>query len=599
MPEEPFALSVHDPQPVPADYDDIHAAVMETARGRWFLKEYARRNRSADTTIVLAAIERIEAALRNQAAISESRRPEPSPPAPDAPPRRSAGTAPPSAHALHELRDAIMLTKDSLPAVDPEGRIAFKPDFNRIPSGVAAAADRMRASAEHVQETAWFLRERAEQEKGALKDALNARCHELETQARELTAACAQLDHLSESAGMIAALLTEIETRLDGMISAELAQADASPEPAVAKARFERPPATPAREEPAPSPVAPTPVRDEPPSPPRALVDIPPITTTVTERPPAAVMESEPSSAAAPPPPQREPMSLADMIDQAAARVSAPSAAEMPPPAPEPEPEIVAVAAPVHEPAPEVVAQAVPEIAITKAAPAPQPSPAIDWSLPPAPTAKPQPAPAAVEPQPAPAAGPRPQWMDALAPAVHSRHTPDPGPRTTVSFDFDDAPPTIAMPNPARREMPGSDLVPPPRPESPSPMPAENARTDIAGPEAAAADIAPTPLVPRIDVTPQAIAEPVAEPAPEPARDSEPIFRIPVPLPDEGPRNDLATFLFDQAPEPRAKPKPAPDMNGNGEHEKPAIPPAPTVKPADALAPIMALSDEEKIALFS
>lgn len=42
------------------DYEAIEAAVMETARGRWFLAEFARRNRTADTALLLAAIERLE-----------------------------------------------------------------------------------------------------------------------------------------------------------------------------------------------------------------------------------------------------------------------------------------------------------------------------------------------------------------------------------------------------------------------------------------------------------------------------------------------------------------------------------------------------------
>lgn len=42
------------------DYDSVEAAVMETARGRWFLSEYARRNRAADTTSVLEALNRLE-----------------------------------------------------------------------------------------------------------------------------------------------------------------------------------------------------------------------------------------------------------------------------------------------------------------------------------------------------------------------------------------------------------------------------------------------------------------------------------------------------------------------------------------------------------
>lgn len=54
---------IRTPVLTPADYDAIEAAVMETARGRWFLSEYARRNRHSDTTTLLRALDRIEQAM--------------------------------------------------------------------------------------------------------------------------------------------------------------------------------------------------------------------------------------------------------------------------------------------------------------------------------------------------------------------------------------------------------------------------------------------------------------------------------------------------------------------------------------------------------
>lgn len=45
------------------DYDAIVAAIMETPRGRWFLSEYARRNRQADTQQIVTAIDRIKETL--------------------------------------------------------------------------------------------------------------------------------------------------------------------------------------------------------------------------------------------------------------------------------------------------------------------------------------------------------------------------------------------------------------------------------------------------------------------------------------------------------------------------------------------------------
>src|SRR6267154_4197217 len=40
--------------------DDLRDEFMETARGRWFLGEYAKRNRNADTHMVLDAVARVE-----------------------------------------------------------------------------------------------------------------------------------------------------------------------------------------------------------------------------------------------------------------------------------------------------------------------------------------------------------------------------------------------------------------------------------------------------------------------------------------------------------------------------------------------------------
>src|SRR3982074_2089286 len=63
MADEAFALSpisARAAQPREEDYDAISEAFMETSRGRWFLGEYAKRNRNADTRMVLDAVARIE-----------------------------------------------------------------------------------------------------------------------------------------------------------------------------------------------------------------------------------------------------------------------------------------------------------------------------------------------------------------------------------------------------------------------------------------------------------------------------------------------------------------------------------------------------------
>ena len=69
MADEAFALSPISARaslPGEEDYEAIREAFMETSRGRWFLGEYARRNRNADTRMVLDAVARIEEALAAQ-----------------------------------------------------------------------------------------------------------------------------------------------------------------------------------------------------------------------------------------------------------------------------------------------------------------------------------------------------------------------------------------------------------------------------------------------------------------------------------------------------------------------------------------------------
>jgi hypothetical protein len=50
------------------DYEEIERAVMESARGRWFLAEFAKRQRAQDTALILDALHRLE----NSRALSQT-----------------------------------------------------------------------------------------------------------------------------------------------------------------------------------------------------------------------------------------------------------------------------------------------------------------------------------------------------------------------------------------------------------------------------------------------------------------------------------------------------------------------------------------------
>jgi hypothetical protein len=48
------------------DYAALEAALSATPRGRWFLSEYARRNRRAETGMLLGAMSKLEAAVAEE-----------------------------------------------------------------------------------------------------------------------------------------------------------------------------------------------------------------------------------------------------------------------------------------------------------------------------------------------------------------------------------------------------------------------------------------------------------------------------------------------------------------------------------------------------
>src|ERR1044072_6169597 len=70
MPDDKAQFSLH-----ASDYDAIEAAVMETERGRWFLKEFARRNRNADSMVILKALDHLNRLMKERAAQAPAARP--------------------------------------------------------------------------------------------------------------------------------------------------------------------------------------------------------------------------------------------------------------------------------------------------------------------------------------------------------------------------------------------------------------------------------------------------------------------------------------------------------------------------------------------
>ena len=208
------------PAPAPSaeigavDYETICAAMMATDRGRWFLSEFARRNRAADTAAVLDAIDRLAASHYSRDATTPVDRPPP-----DRPPAGpSDGLSPAAAVAdiaeLHAelagMADAIARLK-SRPA--PESPANALPDDSTSEDPFAFAVSNQHVSAiigaaEQVQDVAWAMRRQS---------IAAALCDRLALCAGELLGACTQLDLARRSVREIVNVLRYLDDRIDAL----------------------------------------------------------------------------------------------------------------------------------------------------------------------------------------------------------------------------------------------------------------------------------------------------------------------------------------------------------------------------------------------
>ena len=71
MASETQALAIRPGKPSADDYSILYAALEASARGRAFLSEYARRNRAADTEVLLASLDRLHMHIRGDASAAQ------------------------------------------------------------------------------------------------------------------------------------------------------------------------------------------------------------------------------------------------------------------------------------------------------------------------------------------------------------------------------------------------------------------------------------------------------------------------------------------------------------------------------------------------
>lgn len=187
-----------------ADYEVIESAVMETARGRWFLAEYAERNRNADTKLVLDAIQKLQRTVLGA---------EPVQPAVPA-------------QTVAEADSTIERTRRELTGIDAAGKRDgdLTAELTSIIEASAEAINGVLADAERIQEISWTMREQG--------TAVHI-CDQLDGLAAHITTACTFQDLTGQRIARVRAAHQLLIDRMQGLVKLWQAEAAVSQAPAI------------------------------------------------------------------------------------------------------------------------------------------------------------------------------------------------------------------------------------------------------------------------------------------------------------------------------------------------------------------------------
>lgn len=175
-----------------ADFDAIEQAVMETERGRTFLKEFARRNRHADTQVLLTSLSRIEKsiALRETSSAMDEFRTD-----------------------ILEMADVIARSRQEIASLQPDSQgmgpfVEASDHLESIVLQTEATTSAILAAAESIQESAWTLRET-----GADAE----QCATLDDLATVIYTSCSSQDVTIQRTRKIISTLHFLENRLNSL----------------------------------------------------------------------------------------------------------------------------------------------------------------------------------------------------------------------------------------------------------------------------------------------------------------------------------------------------------------------------------------------
>ncbi|MGI9378776.1 MAG: hypothetical protein ACR2OW_03920 [Methyloligellaceae bacterium] len=188
VPRNPYSRLTAD------EYLEIETALIDSERGRAFLREFAERNRNADTAMVLRAISKLEHAFSDNQAILQNLD---------------------IRAVLKDMSQSIARAKDEVAVLhpsddNPDAISGATAELDDIVKATEHATNKILAAAEDIQETAWTMREAGIEEKF---------CERLDSRATEIYSECSFQDLTGQRTSGVVKVLNYLEERLQSMIS--------------------------------------------------------------------------------------------------------------------------------------------------------------------------------------------------------------------------------------------------------------------------------------------------------------------------------------------------------------------------------------------
>jgi len=177
-----------------AEYQTLEQTLMESDRGRRFLKEFLNRNKTPETTEILGAIHRLEKVVTRQRKV------------PDLDKIRLD---------IADMHEAIERTKSEIANIKDDGDdsnrfVDASHELDAIVTQTEGATQSILEAAEQIQEKAWVLRENG---------ADDATCDDIDAKATEIFMACSFQDLTGQRTNKVVQVLRYLESRINLMIN--------------------------------------------------------------------------------------------------------------------------------------------------------------------------------------------------------------------------------------------------------------------------------------------------------------------------------------------------------------------------------------------